>query len=122
MENAGTNGLPAPESLCVTYLNAVVTATNANGSVCIMTTNNTFAVGVLLNQFETNTPAGPMHLGTVVTPLPPETTPVRMYPTRGQQRPVLTQPSPDAMLDETEHILEDYISLLSKNAGLTANQ
>jgi carboxyl-terminal processing protease len=118
VENSSTNGLPAPESLCVTNLNAVVTATNANGSVCIMTTNNTFAVGVLLNQFETNTPAGPEHLGTVVTPLHPETTLVRM---RVQQDTVLTQPSPDAMLDETEHILEDYISLLSKRGGLIAD-
>ena len=29
---------------------------------------------------------------------------------------------PDPMLNETEHILEDYISLLSKNASLIANQ
>ena len=122
VENSSTNGLPVPESLCVTNLNAMVTATNANGSVCIITTNNNFAVGVILNEFETNTPAGPVHLGTVVTPLHLEMTPVQMYPTRLQQRTVLTQPSPDAMLDETEQILEDYISLLSKNAGIIANQ
>ena len=99
VENSSTNGLPAPESLCVTNLNAVLTSTNANGSVSIMTTNNIFGVGVVLNEFETNTPAGHLHLGTVVT-----------------------KPQPDAMLDETERILEDYISLLSKNTSLIANQ
>jgi hypothetical protein len=35
---------------------------------------------------------------------------------------VVTQPQPDAMLEETEHILEDYISLLLKNTSLIANQ
>ena len=93
------NGLPAPEPLCVTNLNALLTSTNANGSVCIMTNNNNFAVGIVLNQSETNTPAGHLHLGTVVT-----------------------KPQPDAMLDETEHILEDYISLLSKSPSIIANQ
>jgi hypothetical protein len=43
-------------------------------------------------------------------------------PLRTQLHAVVTQPSPDAMLDETEHILEDYISLLRKNAALIANQ
>jgi hypothetical protein len=63
-----------------------------------MTTNNEFAVGIVLNKFETNAPAGHLHLGTVVT-----------------------KPQPDPMLDETERILLDYILSLSKNAGLVAN-
>lgn len=99
VENCASNGLPAPEPLWTTNLNAVITATNANGSVCIMTTNDTFAVGVPLNQFETNTPAGPEYLG-----------------------PVVTQPAPDPMLDETINILQDYIPLLSKNNNVVANQ
>ena len=99
VENCVSNGLPAPESLCTTNLNAVITATNANSSVCIMTTNETFAVGVLLNQTKTNTPAGPEYLGSVVT-----------------------QPAPDATLDETINILQNYISLLSKNNNVVANQ
>ncbi len=99
VENSATNGLPAPAPLAVTNQNARLTFTNKNGSVSIMTTNNDFAVGVVLNQFVTNTPAGRVHLGTVVT-----------------------QPPPDWMLDETVNILRDYISLLSKGTGLTANQ
>jgi hypothetical protein len=43
-------------------------------------------------------------------------------PLRVQQPAVVTQPSPDAMLDETERILEDYISLLSKDTSFIANQ
>ena len=98
VENSGLPGLPAPEALCTTNLNALLTSTNENGSVSIMTTNNEFAVGIVLNKFETNAPAGHLHLGTVVT-----------------------KPQPDPMLDETERILLDYILSLSKNAGLVAN-
>ena len=84
-----------------------------------MTTNGNFAVGVLLNEYETNTPAGHLHLGTVVTQPQPA---LISQPLRVQQPAVVTQPSPDAMLDETERILEDYISLLSKNTSFIANQ
>jgi hypothetical protein len=122
VENAGLPGLPPPEALRTTNLNVVVTATNANGSVCIMTTNNSFAVGVLLSQFETNTPSGPLHLGTVVTQSHPDAALVQPRSLRAQPRAVVTQSAPDAMLDETERILEDYISLLSKNNSVVVNQ
>jgi carboxyl-terminal processing protease len=119
VENSVTNGLPPPEALCTTNFNALLISTNANGSVSIVTTNGSFAVGVLLNEYETNTPAGHLHLGTVVTQ--PQPAPMSQ-PLRVQQPVVVTQPSPDAMLDETERILEDYISLLSKDTSFIANQ
>jgi carboxyl-terminal processing protease len=99
VENSATNGLPAPDPLAVTNQNARLTFTNKNGSVSIMTTNNDIAIGVVLNQFVTNTTNGRVHLGTVVT-----------------------QPQPDGTLDETINILRDYISSLSKSPGLIANQ
>ncbi|HEX5397823.1 MAG TPA: carboxy terminal-processing peptidase [Verrucomicrobiae bacterium] len=101
VENCASNGLPAPQPLCITNMNAVITSTNANGSVCIMTTNGVFAVGVPLNQFETNTPSGPAHLGTVVTQ---------------------SASNDNARLDETINIIQDYISLLSKNNSVVVNQ
>ena len=119
VENSVTNGLPPPEALCTTNFNALLISTNANGSVSIVTTNGNFAVGVLLNEYETNTPAGHLHLGTVVTQPQPA---LISQPLRVQQPAVVTQPSPDAMLDETERILEDYISLLSKDTSFIANQ
>ena len=122
VENSATNGLPPPEALCTTNFNALLISTNANGSVSIVTTNGSFAVGVLLNEFETNTPAGHLHLGTVVTQRQPATAPAGNQSLSGQRPAVVTRPSPDAMLDETERILEDYISLLQKNTSLIANQ
>jgi carboxyl-terminal processing protease len=99
VKDSALPGLPPLEPLCATNVNALLTSTNENGSVSIMTTNNTFAVGIVLDQFETNTPAGRLHLGTVVT-----------------------KPQPDPWLDETTCILEDYISLLSTNGSIMANQ
>jgi len=92
VENAGLPGLPAPETLTATNKNFVLIATNENGSVTIMTTNNETAVGVPLNPIGTNAS------DEVVTK---------------------TQPD-DPTLNETEHILENYISLLSAHQTLIA--
>ncbi|HEY1719521.1 MAG TPA: carboxy terminal-processing peptidase [Verrucomicrobiae bacterium] len=92
VENAGLPGLTAPEPLTATNKNFVLISTNENGSVSILTTNNETVVGVPLNPIETNASAE------VVTK---------------------TQ-VPDPMLDETEQILEDYISLSSPNHPLIA--
>lgn len=96
LANADQPGLPAPEPLTATNVDALLLATNANGSVFIQTTNLTYATGLVLNQFETNH----LYYGEVVT---------------GAQ-PV------DPTLDETERILGDYISLLSKSGIMIANQ
>ena len=92
VENAGLPGLPAPGPLTATNENFVLISTNENGSVSIMTTNNETVVGVPLNPVGTNASAEVM---TKIQPV-------------------------DPTLDETEHILEDYISLLSSNQTLIA--
>ncbi len=102
VENSVTNGLPAPEALTTTNQGALLIATNSNGSVSILTTNNESAIGFVLNQYVTNTPAGALHYGTVIT-----------------------KPAPDPMhpmLDEAERILADYVSALKKNAVIVAGQ
>jgi carboxyl-terminal processing protease len=99
-ENADLPGLPAPEPLVTTNENALLIATNINGTVSIMTTNQQFAVGIKLKQTGTNAPVADSHFGGVIT----------------KALPV------DPILDESERILEDYISLLSENTGLIANQ
>ena len=92
VENAASPGLPAPESLTATNENALLIATNANGSVSMMASNSEVATGILLGH------AADSHFGDVITK---------------------TQPV-DPMLDETEYILEDYISLLTADTGLIA--
>ncbi len=93
MENVETNGLPAPTPLLATNLDVTLFETNANGSVTGMTTNQDLIVGIKLNSTGTN--------ASVAT--------------------VVTQQPPDAMLDETERILQDYISLSSSPHPLIAN-
>jgi carboxyl-terminal processing protease len=97
IEDFGLSSLPAPVSLTATNEHVLLIATNENGSVRMMTTNNEFATGILLRS-ATNAPADP-HFGNVVT----KTLPI------------------DPTLEETEQILEDYISLLSKSGALIAD-
>ncbi|HUB87645.1 MAG TPA: carboxy terminal-processing peptidase [Verrucomicrobiae bacterium] len=92
VENAGTPGLPAPEPLLATNTDFSVISTNANGSVTIMTTNNAIATGIPAR------PAAGSHWSEVIT----------------QTQAV------DPMLDETENILEDYITLLTTDRSLIA--
>jgi carboxyl-terminal processing protease len=92
VENAGSPGLPAPEPLTATNKIVALISTNENGSISAVTTNNETVVGVPLNPVGTNAPAE------VVTKSQP----------------------PDPTLEETEHILEDYISLLSASHTLIA--
>ena len=127
VENSVTNGLPTPEALCETNQNALLIATNSNGTVSIMTTNNSFAVGipinssggvggvsavmpmpasggnnavgVVLNQHVTNTPTGALHYGTVIT-----------------------KPPRDPWLDETVRILADYVAAMKKDGVIIAGQ
>jgi carboxyl-terminal processing protease len=99
VENAGKPGLPPPEPLISTNAIASLIATNANGSVSVMTTNNDFVVGIPLNRFDPNAAPVGLHSGEVVT-----------------------QPAPDPTLSETEHILEDYISAMDKSAALMVNK
>lgn len=93
--NAELPGLPAPEPLTATNENALLLATNENGSVSVMTTNNEVVTGIALGSIGTNSQPGG-----VVTK---------------------TQPI-DPVLDETENILEDYISALASSRTLIANQ
>ena len=99
VENSITNGLPAPEALCDTNQNALLIATNTNGTVSIVKTNGDSGIGIVLNQYVTNTPAGALHYGTVIT-----------------------KPAPDPMLDETMRILADYVSVMKKNVPIVAGQ
>ena len=99
VKNSATNGLPAPEALTITNQNALLIGTNSNGSVSILTTNNEPAIGIVLNQYLTNTAAGALHYGMVIT-----------------------KPPPDPMLDETVRILADYVSAMKKNAVMVAGQ
>ncbi len=99
VENSVTNGLPSPEALTITNQGALLIATNSNGSVSMVTTNNESAIGFVLNQYVTNTASGALHYGTVIT-----------------------KPAPDPMLDEAERILADYVSALKKNAVMMAGQ
>jgi carboxyl-terminal processing protease len=99
VENSGLPGLAAPKPMTITNENALLIATNQNGSVSIMTTNHEFVVGIVLNQFETNASAPNSHFSKVVT----------------KAQPV------DPMLDETECILKDYIALSSSNRTLIAD-
>jgi hypothetical protein len=64
----------------------------------MMNSNNAIITGILSSQ-NANAPAANPHFGNVITK---------------------TQPV-DPTLDEAEHILEDYISLLSKNGALIAD-
>jgi carboxyl-terminal processing protease len=98
VENAELSGLPAPEPLTATNENVRLIATNENGSVSMMNSNNVIITGILSSQIA-KAPATNPHFGNVITK---------------------TQPA-DPTLDETEQILEDYISLLSKNGALIAN-
>jgi carboxyl-terminal processing protease len=93
--NAETAGLPAPEQLTATNESALLIATNENGTVSIMTTNDAVVTGIPLNPPATNS-------------LPVEVI------TKTQQV--------DPMLNETENIIEDYIQALSANHPLIANQ
>ena len=97
LKNSVTNGLSAPEALTITNQGALLIATNSNGSVSIVTTNNEPAIGFVLNQYVTNTSAGALHYGTVIT-----------------------KPAPDPMLDEAERILADYVSAMKKNVVMMA--
>ena len=103
VENAGLPGLPTPEPLTTTNEDALLIATNENGTVTMMTTNSEVAVGIPLKQAGTNAPAVGSHLADVVT----------------KARNV--DPMVNMILFETENILEDYISALSSNRMLIAN-
>jgi len=105
VENAGLPGLPAPEPLTVTNQDALLIATNENGTVTMMTTNNEVAVGIPLKQAGTNAPAAGSLLAKVVTKA-------------GDVDPMVNM---NMILFETEKILEDYISALSSNHTLIAN-
>ena len=91
VENAGLPGLPAPEPLLATNEDFSLISSNANGSVCIMTTNNEVLTGIPLPA-QTNAPAE-----------------------------VITKTQPvDPWLHETENILENYVSLFSTGSSLIA--
>ena len=103
--NTDMPGLPAPEPLTATNEIAALIATNENGTVSIMTSNNAIVTGFTFSAdmkefFGTNAPATGSHFSGVVTK---------------------TQPV-DPVLGETENILEDYIQALSANHPLIANQ
>jgi hypothetical protein len=72
-----------------------------------MTTNNEVAVGIPLKQAGTNAPAAGSHFADVVTKAEIVDPMVNMYM--------------NTILNETENILEDYISALSSNRTLIAN-
>ncbi len=91
LENAATNGLPAPEPRLMTNFDATVIETNANGTVMAMTTNQDIIMGLQA--------AG----------------------TNPSKATVVTRAGTDAALAETERILEDYISMSSSNTPLIAN-
>jgi carboxyl-terminal processing protease len=92
VENSVSSGLPAPEPLVATNINFSLVSTNENGSVSILTTNGATVVGLPLHAHGAD--ASPA----VITKIQPA----------------------DPMLDETEHILEDYISLSSSKQTLIA--
>jgi len=91
LANTETNGLPAPDPLLATNFNALLIRTNANGTVMAMSTNQDVIIGVKMNG-GTNPAAAN----------------------------VITKPRTDPVLDETERILEDYISF-SANHTMIAN-
>jgi carboxyl-terminal processing protease len=91
LANTETNGLPAPIQLLATNFNALLIRTNANGTVMAMSTNQDVIIGVKMA-------AG----------------------TSASTAKVITKPGVDPVLDETERILEDYISL-SASHTMVAN-
>ncbi|HEY1661910.1 MAG TPA: carboxy terminal-processing peptidase [Verrucomicrobiae bacterium] len=92
LENAVTNGLPAPESLLMTNFDATVIETNANGTVMAMSTNQDIIVGIKMDSGKDDAKAT-----------------------------VVTRAGTDTTLEETERILQDYISMSSSNTLLIAN-
>jgi carboxyl-terminal processing protease len=100
LENSDQPGLAAPEPMLATNGTVLLIATNQNGSVSTMTTNHEVVTGILLDLPETNAPAAKPHCDMVIT--------------KAQTF--------DPALDESEGILEDYVSLLSKKGAiLTTN-
>ena len=97
VEDIASSGLPAPLALTTTNANVLLIATNENGSVRMVTTNNDVFTGVLLTA-RTHMPASHLRFGDVITK---------------------TQPV-DPMLEETVNILQDYISLLAAPRTLVA--
>jgi carboxyl-terminal processing protease len=101
VENADKPGLPEPMTLNLTNESALVISTN-NGVVSMMTTNHGVIVGATF-------PPG-FNFGTNSEP----------FKNSEFGRTFKQVPPPDPMLNETEHILEDYISAMNANRILIA--
>jgi carboxyl-terminal processing protease len=103
VENADKPGLPEPMSLNLTNENAMLVSTN-NGAVSMMTTNHGVIVGA------TYPPGFNFNFGTNSEP----------FKTSDIGKTLKQVPPTDPMLNETESILEDYISAMSANRILIA--
>jgi hypothetical protein len=93
--NANLPGLPAPEPLTATNEVARLIATHQNGAISIVSTNDDIVTGI----------------------------PLGNHGKSSQPREVIAKAQGvDPTLEETENILQDYISLLTTNHVLIANQ
>jgi carboxyl-terminal processing protease len=93
LANTETNGLPAPDPLLATNFNALLIRTNANGTVMAMNTNQDVIIGVKMSGGTNPAIAN-----------------------------VITKPGTDPMLEETERILEDYISLSADHTMIATHE
>ena len=128
VENADDPGLPAPKSFYVTnnvvhHFNGFTAVQNDKDWVLNAYTNSAgYNAGAVTNYIQAN------HIDWAdaqvnYTNLPANYAPDNSGPAANPaDKPVVTRTyEPDPALEETERILEDYISLLPKSAILTAD-
>jgi carboxyl-terminal processing protease len=125
VENAGDPGLPAPKSFYVTnsisenLTNFSVQQGSPKWTITAYTNSSAYSADIVTNYLQTN------HIDLADAKINYTNLPSTYVPDATNSfvnQPGLTKSySPDPALEETERILQDYISLLPKSATLTVD-